>query len=151
MNDLKYNLECPICLTFFDKPRILRCGHSFCNNCLIVMFNNIEITCSLCNVKTITKSISILPINYSLNNITDSFRNIKKLKYIIKNNNDHDSDHHDYDDDDDDDDDDDENDEIKSIFKQNNKYIDKPNDRYNNCTSKFFYCCISSLHRDSYK
>jgi hypothetical protein len=121
------------------------------------MFNNIEITCSLCNVKTITNSISTLPLNYSLNNITDLFRNIKKLKYIIKNNNDHDSD-----DDDNYDDDNNENDEIKSIFKQNNKYIDKPktktktktNDRYNNCnncTSALFSCCISSLNRDSYK
>lgn len=49
-------LECPICLSIFDTPRILtECGHTFCSNCIITILNNQDlesIKCPVCNIKS---------------------------------------------------------------------------------------------------
>ena len=35
INDLKEKLICPICLDFFKKPILDKCGHSYCKSCFL--------------------------------------------------------------------------------------------------------------------
>lgn len=39
-------LECPICLSTFDKPICLDCGHVLCNQCVENMQNSARDNCS---------------------------------------------------------------------------------------------------------
>ena len=67
-------LKCSICLEFYDssdkKPRILSCGHSFCESCLIQLENQ---CCSTC--RTEIDLDEPLPVNYGLMGLSE---NVKK-------------------------------------------------------------------------
>ena len=39
-------LECIICFDIFDDPITLPCGHTFCRQCVLCVFNR---KCALCN------------------------------------------------------------------------------------------------------
>ena len=66
--------ECPICLEIFKKPRILTCGHSICELCIInivsskyfINNNSLYISCPECASLNIFQNIKKMPINYSL-------------------------------------------------------------------------------------
>ena len=74
---IKDILTCPICLEYYNDPRNLVCGHSYCCKCLNVIKINNVIICPLCreinNFKYI--SVSDLAVNSSLVSMID----IKKL------------------------------------------------------------------------
>ena len=80
-------LECPICLVYYEEPRILTsCGHTLCTKCIIDIIstnsNNIDcflyIDCPTCSetTKIENSDISSLKINYTVSSIIDSL--IKK-------------------------------------------------------------------------
>lgn len=82
---IKDILTCPICLEYYNDPRNLVCGHSYCCKCLNVIKINNVIICPLCreinNFKYI--SVSDLAVNSSLVSMID----IKKLNTSDNNNN----------------------------------------------------------------
>ena len=64
------SIECPICLNIFgnnDKdernPRILNCGHTFCEKCIKEMKSKGRKACPSCNQNTLNKNINEIPIN----------------------------------------------------------------------------------------
>lgn len=64
------DIACPICFdTYNDKdkiPRILQCGHTFCQNCLMDLRTSNILTCPTCrkyfspDVKQLIKNFTIL-------------------------------------------------------------------------------------------
>lgn len=44
---VKYTNDCPICLSFFDDPQVLPCGHCYCHGCILrsMKYNK---TCPMC-------------------------------------------------------------------------------------------------------
>ena len=64
------SIECPICLNIYgnnDKdeknPRILNCGHTFCEKCIKEMKSKGRKACPSCNQNTLNKNINEIPIN----------------------------------------------------------------------------------------
>ena len=86
-------LECPVCLYVYKEPRILDCGHSLCQMCIVDIVSSISsklddnemiIECPTCcsNTDITNKGIGSLKINYALKDIVDSidstsYQNIK--------------------------------------------------------------------------
>ncbi|XP_057299034.1 E3 ubiquitin-protein ligase TRIM69-like isoform X2 [Hydractinia symbiolongicarpus] len=80
--NLRY-LKCKICLDFYKNPKNLRCGHSYCKNCLD---NNLifredgsaEISCPLkCKSSMLIgklETTSSLPTNYALSQIVEDVK-----------------------------------------------------------------------------
>lgn len=73
-------LECPVCLDFYNKPRILPCGHTLCEICIIDILSNnknnnsetLSIECPECSNDTIFNNVSNFPINFLIKNIIDN-------------------------------------------------------------------------------
>ena len=47
LDDIKKNLECPICFDLFKTPITIKCGHTFCLECLDTKDGTIK-KCPLC-------------------------------------------------------------------------------------------------------
>uniref|UniRef100_A0A1I8C020 RING-type domain-containing protein n=1 Tax=Meloidogyne hapla TaxID=6305 RepID=A0A1I8C020_MELHA len=75
-----YSLRCPICRDFFSEPKQLRCGHTYCVECInrlkeMTLFNNgFIVKCSLCYEFTHFPS-SGLKTNYVIRDIVENCRN----------------------------------------------------------------------------
>lgn len=112
---LKYKIvenednTCPICLDVFSKPRELKCGHIYCNNCIESLLehnhicfcqqhieklndnipHNILISCEICSVELKYKNykrhyMKHKQQHYNTNNLT-RHQLIKKNLYSLKN------------------------------------------------------------------
>ncbi|XP_072164585.1 uncharacterized protein [Diadema setosum] len=74
------NLECPICLTLFNQPKLLACSHTFCTDCVerIVQTQLKEqtITCPVCRKETPLPSgdVSKLQTNVPLSSLVDEVK-----------------------------------------------------------------------------
>ncbi|KAI3647984.1 hypothetical protein MP228_008205 [Amoeboaphelidium protococcarum] len=53
VSNVREELQCPICLEEFSKPRLLHCGHSFCTGCLKGLYRDQCIRCPTC--RSVTK------------------------------------------------------------------------------------------------
>ncbi|XP_068108040.1 E3 ubiquitin-protein ligase TRIM11-like [Hyperolius riggenbachi] len=73
--DLSEELECPICLTIYNDPVNLRCGHNFCRVCIDRVLNSQEgsagYSCPECREKY--KERPTLQKNIALRNIAERF------------------------------------------------------------------------------
>lgn len=69
-------LTCPVCHDRFKEPKILQCGHSFCQPCAHKFFKSTLVTCPICRdrVQAVTSpnSADQLPTNYVLKALVDS-------------------------------------------------------------------------------
>jgi len=81
-------LECSICLDIYNKPRILLCGHSLCEVCIIGLISSrdtsiknekLSVKCPECEKNSFISKVSDLPINYVLKSITDPNHKIPEL------------------------------------------------------------------------
>ncbi|XP_072163693.1 uncharacterized protein [Diadema setosum] len=74
------NLECPICLTLFNQPKLLTCSHTFCEGCLEKVSqtqpNQQMITCPVCRKETPVPSgdVSKLQTNVPLSSLVDEVK-----------------------------------------------------------------------------
>ncbi|KAM8960342.1 uncharacterized protein RCH25_036030 [Pelodytes ibericus] len=75
-------LNCPICLSIFDDPVMLSCGHNFCQTCVEDLFDSQaeskSYSCPKC--RTTFKKRPPLLNNLSLGNITEHFLFSRKEK-----------------------------------------------------------------------
>mmetsp|Transcript_1730 Transcript_1730/g.3685 ORF Transcript_1730/g.3685 Transcript_1730/m.3685 type:complete len:592 (+) Transcript_1730:730-2505(+) len=71
-------MECPICSDNFNEedhcPRLLRCGHTCCEQCLNHVIKNSQITCPTCRDISLTPSAANLPKNYTVLEIISNQR-----------------------------------------------------------------------------
>ncbi|XP_071504783.1 uncharacterized protein [Diadema antillarum] len=73
-------LECPICLTLFNQPKLLACSHTFCKECLDCVFQNQSnqqtVTCPVCRKGTPVPSgeVSKLQTNEPLKSLVDEVK-----------------------------------------------------------------------------
>lgn len=84
--EIKDILTCPICLEYYNTPRNLFCGHSFCTKCLDIIKIDKNIICPLCRYCNNLEKINIsdLPINSTLTSLIDSKNFNKKNKKMNK-------------------------------------------------------------------
>ena len=84
--EIKDILTCPVCLEYYNTPRNLFCGHSFCTKCLEILKINENIICPLCRYyNDLSKTnITDLPINSTLISLIDSKNFNSKNKKINK-------------------------------------------------------------------
>ncbi|XP_070543849.1 tripartite motif-containing protein 2-like [Ptychodera flava] len=80
-------LHCSVCLDFFEEPRLLPCGHSFCFTCLsnIATEDGRSLKCALCRsiLQLPVLGIQALPINYCLTSCV-CMVNSSKASYAAK-------------------------------------------------------------------
>ncbi|GCB72596.1 zinc-binding protein A33-like [Scyliorhinus torazame] len=68
-------LNCPVCLDFFNDPVILECGHNFCRSCITGYWSqNRTYTCPECRSKMRERT---LRANRALANLAEKARNLK--------------------------------------------------------------------------
>ncbi|XP_071504789.1 uncharacterized protein [Diadema antillarum] len=74
------NLECPICLTLFNQPKLLTCSHTFCKDCLERISqtepNQETIACPVCRKGTPVPSgdVGRLQTNVPLSSLVDEVK-----------------------------------------------------------------------------
>lgn len=72
-------MPCAICLCDYVDPRILPCGHSFCEECLKRIITNYKIVCPTCRERHRNVDISSFPKNYGL---VDEVETAKKVQEV---------------------------------------------------------------------
>lgn len=67
-------LICPLCCDRFKTPKMLLCGHSFCQLCAQQLFQSTPVSCPVCRVKVSSQhhSVDQLPTNYVLKALVES-------------------------------------------------------------------------------
>lgn len=80
---------CFICLESYNvlnKPLILMCGHTFCETCIKLIWNDKrEIKCSYCKIITTADKLEDIVVNYSVLSASDYLYNLKQT--VSSNNN----------------------------------------------------------------
>lgn len=74
-------MPCAICLCNYIDPRILPCGHSFCEECLKNIIVNYKIVCPACREKHRNIEINLFPKNYGL---VDEVETVKKAQELYE-------------------------------------------------------------------
>jgi len=81
VSDIEGELICSVCLDYFREPRSLFCGHSYCLECLVVLFESLKgskdgFLCPICRTACKLSDVSQvfnLPKNYYISNIIEKF------------------------------------------------------------------------------
>ncbi|RVE70224.1 hypothetical protein OJAV_G00062620 [Oryzias javanicus] len=64
------DLDCPLCLTLFNSPVVLPCGHSFCSACITEALNARQ-QCPLCSFAVAAEEAKCLPTNLILKSLVE--------------------------------------------------------------------------------
>ncbi|CAF0799240.1 unnamed protein product [Rotaria sp. Silwood1] len=66
-------LQCPVCLTPYTEPRLLPCGHTYCDECLnrLMQNNNDVVTCPECRKQHLVPEDGVFPPNFVVRNLLD--------------------------------------------------------------------------------
>ncbi|XP_077344188.1 tripartite motif-containing protein 59 [Lithobates pipiens] len=86
MDHLIEDLTCSVCFNIYDDPRILKCSHTFCKNCLENINRSSDsyvwrisvgrLKCPTCRgITDVTLGVHTLPINFALKSIVEKFKN----------------------------------------------------------------------------
>ena len=75
---VRKEVTCSICLTIFKNPKILPCLHTFCFNCLQILWQQADtggfnrvINCPQCREKVPLSSVEKLPASFSVSRLVD--------------------------------------------------------------------------------
>uniref|UniRef100_H2LAQ3 Tripartite motif containing 108 n=1 Tax=Oryzias latipes TaxID=8090 RepID=H2LAQ3_ORYLA len=69
------DLNCPLCLSLFNSPVVLPCGHSFCSPCITEALGSQQ-QCPLCRSAVAAEEAKCLPANLILKTPADSFKKV---------------------------------------------------------------------------
>ncbi|CAF1459761.1 unnamed protein product [Adineta ricciae] len=66
-------LQCPVCLTPYTEPRLLPCGHTYCQECLnrLMQDDNDVVTCPECRKQHIVPDDGVFPPNFVVRNLLE--------------------------------------------------------------------------------
>lgn len=70
--------NCTICCEDFVRPRVLSCGHTFCEKCIERIIRNKKLKCPDCRFPHKDVTIDSFPLNFKLNDA------IKEKKIILE-------------------------------------------------------------------
>ena len=85
ITQLESHIECPVCYEVLTAPKLLTCGHRFCQPCLVRVENGYSIKCPLCQSVT-KKRANQLPSDRLAADIKEELDNIRDAihkKYCV--------------------------------------------------------------------
>ena len=76
------HLSCPICYELYKKPKYLPCYHSYCEECLVKLVVQSNITCPECRKISVVPSggVKQLPNNFFINRLLDEVALKRKVE-----------------------------------------------------------------------
>ena len=76
------HLSCPICYELYKKPKYLPCYHSYCEECLVKLVVQSNITCPECRKTSVVPSggVKQLPNNFFINRLLDEVALKRKVE-----------------------------------------------------------------------
>ena len=78
MDNVSLELKCMICFEWFGngykQPRVLECGHTFCEECLMNLIAMSNKKCGNCRETITLKSAGSYPINYGLKRAAEEIK-----------------------------------------------------------------------------
>ena len=76
------HLTCPICCELYKKPKYLPCYHSYCEECLVKLVVQSNITCPECRKTSVFPSggVKPLPNNFLINRLLDEVALKRKVE-----------------------------------------------------------------------
>ena len=75
-------LNCPICYELYKQPKYLTCYHSYCEECLVKLVVQSNITCPECRKTSVVPSggVKQLPNNFFINRLLDEIALKRKVE-----------------------------------------------------------------------
>ena len=82
MKKVTGHLSCPICYELYKKPKYLPCYHSYCEECLVKLVAQSNITCPECRKTSVVPSggVQQLPNNFFINRLLDEVALKRKVE-----------------------------------------------------------------------
>ena len=82
MKKVTGHLSCPICYELYKKPKYLPCYHSYCEECLVKLVVQSNITCPECRKTSVVPSggVKQLPNNFFINRLLDEVALKRKVE-----------------------------------------------------------------------
>ena len=82
MRKVAGHLTCPICYELYKKPKYLPCYHSYCEECLVKLVVQSNITCPECRKTSVVPSggMQQLPNNFFINRLLDEVALKRKVE-----------------------------------------------------------------------
>ena len=82
MKKVTSHLSCPICYELYKKPKYLPCYHSYCEECLVKLVVQSNITCPECRKTSVVPSggVKQLPNNFFINRLLDEVALKRKVE-----------------------------------------------------------------------
>ena len=82
MKKVTGHLTCPICYELYKKPKYLPCYHSYCEECLVKLVVQSNITCPECRKTSVAPSggVKQLPNNFFINRLLDEVALKRKVE-----------------------------------------------------------------------
>ena len=76
------HLTCPVCYELYKKPKYLPCYHSYCEECLVKLVMQSNITCPECRKTSVvpTRGVKQLPSNFFINRLLDEVALKRKVE-----------------------------------------------------------------------
>jgi len=81
ISEVGEEIECRLCMAYFDNPVSLACLHTFCSSCVEKIANERSVTCPTCQVDTpLDSGVQGLAQNHYLSNIVDMIKHAPMRK-----------------------------------------------------------------------